>query len=595
MNSSFQKLRLIYFLGSFFLLLYLTARSILVPFVYDEAATFFIYILPGEFIPFNSYWDANNHLLNSFLGIVSSYFFGNSEWALRLPNVLFFIFSIVFLFQLHKFFENKIVWFCMALSILFSHNLIEYSAYCRGYGMAISSLIASVYFLLEFLRHSNTRSLIGFNLFSFLALAANFTLLNVMLIASVTLIMRSIYERKFAVNIIAGLLLNVIFIALTVWIATELKKRGLLYYGSQEGFYKVTLTSLSNLIYGSTTKTLPVVFIVLSLLACIVCIVKFKKFQLKNAISKPATIAAFLFFGSMLVVISLNLLLNVNYPEDRTALYLYPLFILFLFFSIDLFSVKKIAKTSAAVILFLVATHFFTQTNFAYSTYWRQERVPETFYSHIADEWKGREHEVFISAYRMKGYIWNYYTFRNKQKLNEIYHQNFPSPKADYMIIEENNYNKYPGVVKNYTEVFFDKHNHIRLLKNRGTLNYQLFFDSVVTEPKTIIYPYVDLLDLKIYNDSIQNAASEFECELSTDKLSYIDFVFKAMKGNETLSEAVCRIQWQREKWINPDNKIKNRIFLENVTSADRYVLFINGREGESYKLSNLKIKVFSF
>ncbi|MBK7855491.1 MAG: hypothetical protein IPJ79_11850 [Bacteroidetes bacterium] len=203
--------------------------------------------------------------------------------------------------------------------------------------MAISSLIASVYFLLEFLRHSNTRSLIGFNLFSFLALAANFTLLNVMLIASVTLIMRSIYERKFAVNIIAGLLLNVIFIALTVWIATELKKRGLLYYGSQEGFYKVTLTSLSNLIYGSTTKTLPVVFIVLSLLACIVCIVKFKKFQLKNAISKPATIAAFLFFGSMLVVISLNLLLNVNYPEDRTALYLYPLFILFLFFQLICF------------------------------------------------------------------------------------------------------------------------------------------------------------------------------------------------------------------------------------------------------------------
>ena len=67
------------------------------------------------------------------------------------------------------------------------------------------------------------------------------------------------------------------------------------------------------------------------------------------------------------------------------------------------------------------------------------------------------------------------------------------------------------------------------------------------------------------------------------------------MKGSETLSEAVCRTQWQREKWITPDNKIKNRIFLEDIKGADKFVLFINGREGESYKLSNLKVRIFSF
>lgn len=585
----------IYCSVAIFLFVYLFLRSVFVPLVYDEAATFFIYILPGEFIPFHAYWDANNHFLNSFLGIVSSHIFGHSEWALRLPNVLFFVFSIFFVFKLKIFFENKAVWLCMALTVLFSHNLIEYSAYCRGYGMAISCMIGCIYFLLDFIKSNSSRSLTWLNLISFLTLAANLTLLNVVLIITGLVLVYALYSKRLKAVTYIFIIANLVCIVLAVWVGIELKKRGLLYYGSQEGFYKVTLTSLSNLMFGSLTKVLPVVFIVLTILLLLMYILKAKAIGMHNVFLKPVTVAGILFAGSIVAIISLNVFLKVNYPEDRTALYLYPLFLLFLFFSVDSFFKTQTAVITSLSITLVVLFHFVNQLNLAYSTYWKQERVPQTFYHQIAEDWKGKEHKVFISAYRMKGYIWNYYTYRSPQKLNEIYHQHFPSSQADYLIIEEDNYNKCPDVIKNYNQVLFDRYNHIRLLKNKRALNYQLVFDSVLTENRTINYSYVDLFDMKIDSDTIKNAAAEFECELTTDKLSYIDFVFKAMMGSETLSEAVCRTQWQREKWITPDNKTKNRIFLEDIKGADKFVLFINGREGESYKLSNLKVRIFSF
>ena len=67
--------------------IYLIIRSIYVPLIHDEAATFFHYIQSSSFIPFHSLNDANNHFLNSLLTYISYTLFGDSEFALRLPNL----------------------------------------------------------------------------------------------------------------------------------------------------------------------------------------------------------------------------------------------------------------------------------------------------------------------------------------------------------------------------------------------------------------------------------------------------------------------------------------------------------------------------
>lgn len=585
----------LYFLLSALLFIYLFLRAVYVPLVYDEAATFFIYVLPGEYIPFYAYWDANNHILNSFLGSCSYNLFGTAAWAIRLPNVLFFLFNVYFLYQFRFFFKNKTVWFAMALFLFFTHNVTEYSAYCRGYGMCISAFLGCIYYLLKFKQEQRNKYLWLLCLFTFLALAANFTVLNPVLIIYAFAVFFIFYFKAFNKQSLVFCTLNFLVLGLSIWIGFELKKRGTLYYGSQDGFYKVTLISISKLIAGTETSWVPFFFIGLTVLALMAVIFKWIITKEKNIISNNLFLLIVLFFGSIAAIFLLNLCLKINYPEDRTGLYLFPLFVLLVFFSIDNALRSKPAIIFSSALALLMVVHFFTQVNFAYSAFWKQERVPRSFYQTILDENVGKEHEVFISAYKIKTYVWNYYTFKNKVKLNEVYHEHFPSAHADYLIIEENNFEKYPKVVSHYKEVGRDSYNGIRLLKNNTPNNYRQIFDSTITEDKYINYSYVGLLNYKPSIDTIENIAVEFEGNLTCAGLTHIDFVFKASKDKETITEAVCRTQWQREKWINPDNKIKNRIFLENVSSADRYVLFINGREGESYKLSNLKIKIFSF
>lgn len=594
-NNKLSYLKPFYIVLSTLLFVYLLLRSFFVPLVYDEAATFFIYILPGEYIPFYAYWDANNHILNSFLSSCSYNLFGTDAWAIRLPNVLFFLFNIYFIYRLHIFFRYKYVWFAMALFLLFTHNATEYSAFCRGYGMAISALLGCIYFLLMFNHEQKIKYLFLLNLFSFFAVAANFTLLNTTIIITAFAIFYLFFYRIFNRKAALFCLINFLVLGLATWIGFELKKRNTLYYGSPDGFYKVTLVSVSKLISGTDAGWVPIVFIIVSCFALVAVIYNWFKTEKRRTFGTPVFFLTVAFTGSIAAIILLNVILSINYPEDRTGLYLYPLFVLFLFFAMDFCLKEKPATAIASVFELLMFVHFLTQINFAYSAFWKQERVPPSFYQTILNENAGKEHEVFTSAYKIKTYVWNYYTFKNKIKLNEVYHEHFPSAHADYLIIEENNFKKYPQVVSHYKEISRDAYNGIRLLKNNTPNDYRLIFDSTITEDKYINYSYVGLLDYKPSVDTIENIAIEFEVNLTCKGLTYIDFVFKASNNKETITEAVCRTQWQREKWISPDNKIKNRIFLENVNGADRFVLFINGREGETYKIENLKLKMFSF
>ena len=74
-------------------------RSYLVPFNHDETATFFFFIQSGNYMPFHSAVDANNHVLNSILGNICFHLFGSSPFALRIPNLIGLIICNKILFK----------------------------------------------------------------------------------------------------------------------------------------------------------------------------------------------------------------------------------------------------------------------------------------------------------------------------------------------------------------------------------------------------------------------------------------------------------------------------------------------------------------
>ena len=95
------------FLISLFLFAYTFIRACLLSIVDDESFTYLFYVRKN-FTTFTNYniYDANNHILNTWLIELSIKLFGTSELTIRLPNlfahILFIIFSAKLVLNLHS-------------------------------------------------------------------------------------------------------------------------------------------------------------------------------------------------------------------------------------------------------------------------------------------------------------------------------------------------------------------------------------------------------------------------------------------------------------------------------------------------------------
>jgi hypothetical protein len=96
--------------------------------LHDEIATFFYFIQTNDFLPPNAHWDANNHVLNSFLGHLSYQFFGDAPWALRLPNVVMFPIYVLFSWKIVNKINVTIIRWCVFLALVSTTYTFEYFA-----------------------------------------------------------------------------------------------------------------------------------------------------------------------------------------------------------------------------------------------------------------------------------------------------------------------------------------------------------------------------------------------------------------------------------------------------------------------------------
>src|SRR5690606_29699465 len=94
-----NRIKYSYFVLIGFLSLVMIFRNSWVPFNHDEMATFVMYVQNGEFWPYHAIEDANNHFLNSGLTYVSFKLFGDSLFALRLPNLAAFALMALIIYR----------------------------------------------------------------------------------------------------------------------------------------------------------------------------------------------------------------------------------------------------------------------------------------------------------------------------------------------------------------------------------------------------------------------------------------------------------------------------------------------------------------
>jgi hypothetical protein len=168
-----------------FFFTFAVARAALVPLTYDEAATYLRYI-PGDILAVFNFDVATNHFLNTLLTKIAYLAGGNSEAVLRLPNLIGYAMYLWFSLLILRGLQDRVIAFAGFMLLNLNLYVLDFFSLTRGYGLSLSFLMGTIFFLLRFVTQLSRgaavhRDLSRALLFACGAVMANFTLLNVYL------------------------------------------------------------------------------------------------------------------------------------------------------------------------------------------------------------------------------------------------------------------------------------------------------------------------------------------------------------------------------------------------------------------------------
>jgi len=430
-------------------------RSYLVPFNHDETASFFMFIQSGNYMPFYSNTDANNHVLNSFLSNICFHIFGSSPFSLRLPNLLGFVILIFATFRISKHLQHIGSKIFITAALLFSFHWLSFFSACRGYGLSMALLTMGISTLLDYINHTSNKKLFIITLLLFqLAISANLILIIVVaLLSGILLIVQLANKKLFNVLTIITWLLHLA--AAYYWLSFSfyLQDKGALYYGAGESYWKVTFVTLLDMLIGFSNpfiKYALVSFFVSTLLLTLY-VNKNKLLKITEQFKKPEPSLLMAFVLSLLAVgfYIMHKVMHVNYPEDRTGLFFYLFFALLICFTFD----KLSSMTNTIILLFIsliIIIHFFSNLNFRKHSLSVYETIPQHFYDTLVHEQQKSTERITIGGHRVRELFYGFMNYRNGGYLNPADPTEVMQMNCDYYLstkVEEKYFKDYYTII----------------------------------------------------------------------------------------------------------------------------------------------------
>lgn len=428
---------------SILLSVYVVLRAVVVPFTIDEAITFLNYVHTGSWWPTHAKPDANNHLLNSFLAILSSSVFGNAPWALRLPNILAGVLYLVFAVKWCKRMHSWQAATAVFAALVGSHFLIDFFALCRGYGLSLAFLSVSLYYLLDW-QKKNSIARLGLSLaamvlavFSNLALLIpSIALLSVALLLLVVNRVGQSPKRIAAEGVIV--LLSVVPLVWLAKVAFGLQESGLIYIGGTAGFWNTTVVSVLQSAFGSLTQLHLIMPMVLAI-PFVVFLLRMVHFKFHVFTSESTTLI------SVLAITVVGQLLahhwfEVNYPVERVALYFIPLTVLAIGHLFD--DEKRTAQRKLMyvplVFLWLIPVGALPQINLSYVAQWKWNAGTEQYFQKLMEEQKQTERPILVRLDKLQQPTFQYYNTLNGMPLLPALTYASNANSFDYLISKPN-------------------------------------------------------------------------------------------------------------------------------------------------------------
>lgn len=585
------------------LMLFLMVKAIQMPVLHDEIATFFYYVQSDNFLPPTAHWDANNHILNSFLTNISYHLFGNSPLALRLPNVLSFGLYLFAAYHLTKNLKSHLIRWGTLLALICSHYLVEYFAESRGYGMSIAFLMVGLFFFQQLRLNNRIRDLFGILICITLAAAANLTLVIPGLIIYGLIILHLLlqYSTQTAKKKIQQFLISLLAIIpfyFLIEISFAFKERGAFYYGSDNGFYEVTVQTLSRYFIGAYNSSIAFTITILSVL--IFGFLAFTFIRTKKRLHfllSPTGIYAFLFSSLILSIFALYFVLGINFPEDRVAMHLYPLFILGLGFTFQSITQDQFPNMKwAGIIFFLFPILFLFHLHPKSSVFSTQERTSPEIFDYIQSQPDHFKFPHTVGGYKTQEFCWYYLNSRNGGNEGKIHTNYHIALDADYQIVRDGKIED-SALFNYYTPVLNDPFTELTLFERKSRLEPELLDEkNAVTTPGVVDFEFHNILEMTIAEHRNKTMYIGAEMTLNAAPSPFIAWLAITINDDEgtSLYSDYIPLDWLRKNWKGENNNVCHGILMHDIPpEAETLKFYLWNIEQKDYSIPNGKCYLY--
>lgn len=391
--------------------MYLLFRAFITEFISDETATYWYFVYRGDFRGDNIVWDAANHPLNSFLSHWMYRFFGDIKGFLRIFSVLSFVLYAWASFKLSSLYQRKSLQILSFMALTSIPYMLEYFGYMRGYGLSLGFFMAAIYYMISFGKTRQIKYVAGVALFAWLAFIANLTLLNSLFLFLFNIALIQItFRKELKIGhhaLIVGIAVLLLLVTLPfILFAFELKEHGALYYSSLDGIWDMTGKTLTRYVFFADQDWIMYVYILLFIIILWFSWKALVGIGWKKWIVSRNTSFQILFFGNLVCSILLAVILKVHYPEDRTGMYLIPLFLLVVFNLIE-----KIKWSEYALLFFPIT--LLLNLSLHSSVFTPEERMTEKFHHAVNEQ---IDDESTLVVYKTMYANWQYLNSHEKKR-----------------------------------------------------------------------------------------------------------------------------------------------------------------------------------
>ncbi len=414
--------------------LYVVLRAALVPWVHDECASLYWFVERGEYLPFQAHWDANNHVLSSAIGTWAYRLAGLGLFVSRIGSVLAFVAYAWAAYHLGRRASDGLVRWSLWAALLLCPFVIEFFSLFRGYGLEVAFWLVAIEGMLRLFEVWRTRHFVQTLVALILANAAVLALLP--LWALVVASLGILFVRSWSAlsnparvqQVVAYVLLGVAPLLLGVSIAFELRAQGLLYHGSTEGFRAVTVSSLMHYVFRVEGLGGHLFVMLAAVLATLPVV-------LRKGDRRALLLVSALLWADVLMRIAMAHLLQVNYPKDRAAIHLIPLFVLVVAYGADSASLRWPTLRWAALLLLAFPLRTLFTLNASVTSIWPEQAVPKALLEQMATS-EG-EAPPIIGAYHQLQLVVPYGARLHRLQVPPIHWEGFPNERYDRVLVDE--------------------------------------------------------------------------------------------------------------------------------------------------------------